>query len=273
MADMDVFYDTHAHIDYPDFQSDFADVLRRAHAAGITKVISIGTDLESSKRAIALAEAHEMIYAVVGWHPSYALDAPADIRQPLREFARHSKVVGLGETGLDFYRLPSAKGGTQADDDYYKRRQTEIFNQHVEVASEVGLNCVIHQRGDCLAETLAQMKPYTGRVRGVFHCFAGDVQAMRSVLAQGSIVSFTGIVTFKNGDNVRETAATTPLDKLMLETDCPYLTPEPNRSRKRCEPADVKAIAEVVAKTKGCSLEELSKATCATAHEFFPKLS
>jgi TatD DNase family protein len=270
---MAVFYDTHAHIDYQDFQPDFADVLQRARAAGITKIISIGTDLESSRRAIALAEEHEMIYAVVGWHPSSALDAPGDIRESLREFARHPKVVALGETGLDFYRLPSAKGGTQADDDHYKRRQTEIFSQHLEVAAEVGLNCVIHQRGDCLPETLAQMKPFVDRVRGVFHCFAGDVQAMGSVVAQGSIVSFTGIVTFKNGDNVRETAAATPLDKLMLETDCPYLTPEPNRRRKRCEPADVKDIAEVVAKAKGCSLEELSKATCATAHEFFPKMT
>jgi TatD DNase family protein len=268
---MPTFFDTHAHIDYPDFQKDFDEVLQRARAAGIEKIISIGTDLESSKRAIALAEQHEMIYAVAGWHPSNALEAPADIRPVLREMAKHPKVVALGETGLDYYRLPSSKGGSECDDDHYKRRQAEIFAQQLEVAAETGLNCVIHQRGDCFADTLEQMKPFMGRVRGVFHCFAGAVAALQAILAQGSIVSFTGIVTFKNGENVREAAAATPLDKLMLETDCPYLAPMPYRG-KRCEPAYVKEISEVVAKTKGCSLEELSEATCATAKGFFKKL-
>jgi TatD DNase family protein len=270
---MATFYDTHAHVDYPDFKEDFAEMLQRARDAGIGKIVSIGTDLESSRRAIALAEQHQMIYAVVGWHPSYVLEAPTDVRQSLRDMAKHPKVVALGETGLDIYRLPSGKGGSAEDDAHYKRRQAELFGQHLEVAAEVGLNCVVHQRGDCLPQTLAQMQPFADRVKGVFHCFAGDLEALRSVLAQGSLVSFTGIVTFKNGENIRETAAATPLDKLMLETDCPYLTPEPNRRRRRCEPADVKDIAAVVASTKGCSLEELSKATCTTAQSFFPKLA
>ena len=270
---MAVFFDTHAHLDYPEFAADFPQLLERAQAAGITRVISIGTDLESSARAIQLAEQHDCIYAVAGWHPSNAHEAPDDIRPALREFAKHPKVVALGETGLDYYRLPSSQGrGTIADDELYKQKQAAIFQQQLEVAAEMGLNCVIHQRGDCFEDTLAMMKPFSGRVRGVFHCFAGDVAAMQRVLAIGSIVSFTGIVTFKNGQNVRDTVAATPLGKFMLETDCPYLAPIPYRG-KRCEPAYVKEIAAMICETKKCSGTELSAATCATANKFFPRMN
>lgn len=268
---MAVFFDTHAHLDYPDFAPDFAQIIERAQAAGITRLISIGTDWESSARAIQLAEQYEGIYAVVGWHPSNAGEAPADIRPTLREFAKHPKVVAIGETGLDYYRLPSTQGQDSAADAPYKQNQARVFQQQLEVAAETGLNCVIHQRGDCFADTLAMLTPCAGRVRGVFHCFAGDVTAMEQVLALGSIVSFTGIVTFKNGQNVRDTVAATPLGKFMLETDCPYLAPIPYRG-KRCEPAYVKEIAEAVAQVKRCGLDELSVATCKTAREFFPKM-
>jgi TatD DNase family protein len=270
---MPVFFDTHAHLDYPDFAPDFAQVLERAQAAGITKMISIGTDLESSARAIKLAEQYDCIFAVVGWHPANALEAPEDIRPQLRALAKHPKVVAIGETGLDYYRLPSSQGqGTLADDERYKQKQALIFQQQLEVAAEAGLNCVIHQRGDCFEDTLRLMQPFVGRVRGVFHCFAGDTAAMQRVLAMDSLVSFTGIVTFKNGQNVRATVAATPLGKFMLETDCPYLAPIPYRG-KRCEPAYVKEIAAMVAQVKGCSLDELSAATCRTAREFFPKFT
>jgi TatD DNase family protein len=269
---MPVFFDTHAHLDYPDFAPDFAQVIDRAQAAGITKLISIGTDWDSSARAIQLADQYPCIYAVVGWHPSNTPNAPGDIRPRLRELAQHPKVVALGETGLDYYRLPSSQGqGTPQDDERYKQKQAAIFQQQLEVAAEVGLNCVIHQRGDCFEDTLRFMQPFVGRVRGVFHCFAGDAEALRRVLEIGSLVSFTGIVTFKNGQNVRDTVAATPLGKFMLETDCPYLAPIPYRG-KRCEPAFVKEITTTVAEVKGCSLEELSAASCQAAYEFFPRL-
>ncbi len=267
------FYDTHAHLDYPDFQADFPQVVERAQAAGITKLISIGTDLESSRRAIQLAERYPGIYAVAGWHPNDALTAPDDLRPTLRELARHPKVVALGETGLDYYRLPSSKNppGSVDEDARVKFRQAEIFQQQLEVAAETGLNVVIHQRGDCLEDTLKIFAPFASKVRGVFHCFASDPATMQRVLALGSIVSFTGILTFKNGQNVRDTLAATPLGKFMLETDCPFLAPVPHRG-KRCEPAYVKEISETAAQVKGCSLEELSRATCECAHRFFPKL-
>jgi TatD DNase family protein len=268
---MAIFFDTHAHLDYPDYANDLPDVIERARAAGITKVISIGTDLESSERAIRLAETFPSIYAAVGWHPSEVLKAPDDIRPALRRLAAHPRVVAIGETGLDYHRLPSKSENAAVDDAQYKERQADLFQQHLEVAAEAGLNCVIHQR-DAFDDTLAQLRPFGARVRGVFHCFGESIDRLNAVLKIGSLVSFTGIVTFKNGQNVRDTVAATPLDQFMLETDCPYLAPVPYRG-KRCEPAYVKEISETVAAVKKCSLDELSAATCRTAQELFKKLA
>jgi TatD DNase family protein len=265
---MAIFYDTHAHLDYPDFAQELPQVIARATAAGITKIVSIGTDVESSRRAIGLAETYPTVFAVAGWHPSEALEAPEDIRPALRELARHPKVVALGETGLDYHHLPSGKsGGTAAEDDRYKLKQAKLFHQHLEVAAELGLNCVIHQR-DAFEDTVAQLEPFAARVKGVFHCFAGDAEAAKRVLALGSLVSFTGILTFKNGQNIRDALAVVPLGSFMLETDSPFLAPAPYRG-KRCEPAYVKEVSETAAHVKACMLEELSRATCATAERFF----
>lgn len=257
------FFDTHAHLDYPDYAADLNDVIARAQSAGISKIISIGTSLESSRRAVKLAERFPNVFAVIGWHPSEASSAPDDLRPALRELAGHSKVTAIGETGLDYHRLPEDESARAE----YKRRQAAIFEQQLEVAAEFGLNCVIHQR-DAFDDTLAQLKPFAQRVRGVFHCFGESADRMKQVLEIGSLVSFTGIVTFKNGQNVRETVAAAPLDKFMLETDCPYLAPVPYRG-KRCEPAYVKEISETVAQVKMCPPDELSAATCRTARDFF----
>lgn len=267
---MATFYDTHAHLDYPDYASDLSEVVARAQAAGVAKMISIGTSFSSSERAIRLAETFPSVYAAVGWHPGEAMKAPTDLRPALCEYARHPKVVAIGEIGLDYHHLPGSQGGSAEDDQHYKQRQAEIFQQQIEVAIEAGLNCIIHQR-DAFEDTLALLKPFAGKVRGVFHCFSENADRMQRVWEIGSLVSFTGIVTFKNGRNVRDTVAATPLDHFMLETDCPYLAPVPYRG-KRCEPAYVKEISEVVARVKGCSLDELSAATCKLAGEFFPRL-
>jgi TatD DNase family protein len=268
---MPVFYDTHAHLDYPDFAADFGEVLARAEAAGIRRLISIGTDESSSRRALDLADRYPNIFAVVGWHPGHVLEAPQDFRPTLRELAQHPKVVALGETGLDFYRLPSKhSGGTPEDDLKYKTRQIELFQQHLEIAAELGLNCVIHQRSS-FDDTLAVLKPFADRVRGVFHCFSETKEALHQILEINSMVSFTGILTFKNGQNVREALAATAEGHFMLETDSPYLAPIPYRG-KRCEPAYVKETAMVAADVRGCSLETLSETTCAAAHRFFKNL-
>ncbi|MGA3180458.1 MAG: TatD family hydrolase [Verrucomicrobiota bacterium] len=262
-----IFYDTHAHLDHPDLAPDLPEIVARAEGAGIVKIICIGTDLESSRRAIAVAEKFPGVFAAVGWHPSYVLQAPPDIRAALRELAAHPKVAAIGETGLDYHRAPKEAGELAT----YKTRQAEIFRQQMEVAAELALNCIIHQR-DAFEDTLTQLRPFAGGLRGVFHCFSERAERLRQVLALGSLVSYTGIVTFKNGANVRETLAATPLDQFMLETDCPYLAPVPYRG-KRCEPAYVAEIARVAAEVKQCPIEELSAATCATARKFFPKLS
>ena len=264
---MEKFYDTHAHLTFPDFAEEIPALIDRAHEVGITRIITIGTDLESSQRATAIAEKFEAVYAVVGWHPNDLAPAPEDVRPALRELCGHPKVVAIGETGIDYFRLPKEEAAAAE----LKVRQGKYFRQQLELAIEVGLNVVVHQRA-ALDATLAIFAEYADLVRGQFHCFVDDAAAMRRVIEQGSVVSFTGIITFKNADEVREAAAAAPMDAVMVETDSPFLAPMPYRG-KRCEPAYTCHTAEKVAEVKGVSLAELSEATCATAHAFFPKLN
>ncbi len=280
--------ETHAHLDYPDFQADFAEMLQRATAAGVDRMITIGTSIASSRRAVELAEAHPNIYAVIGVHPTAEDDGVEDVMAPLRELAASKRVVAIGETGLDYHRLPSAEvakeKGVQVlgrvlqteteqeleariHDGAYKARQASLFEQQLDLAVELGLNVVIHQR-DAWDDTLAMMAPYAGKLRGVFHCFGGTLEQAEEVLALDHLVSFTGIVTFKNGANVREVATRLPIGKFMVETDCPYLAPVPFRGQ-RCEPAHTRLVAESIAEARGIELEQLANWTTATAEGFF----
>ncbi|MCX7721917.1 MAG: TatD family hydrolase [Verrucomicrobiae bacterium] len=265
-------YDTHAHLDFPEFANDLGDVVARARENGVEKIITVGTNLASSKHAVALAERFPWVYAVVGWHPNDADDAPADVKSALRELAAHRKVVALGETGLDYHRLPGSHDGEASLAREQKiRKQKELFKQHLELAAELGLNVVVHQR-DAFEDTLSMLRPFAGRIRAVFHCFGESPARLEQVLALGAFVSFTGIVTFKNAEVVREAVYATPLDRLMIETDCPFLAPVPYRG-KRCEPAHLREIAFAVAQIKGCSIETVSNATCENAEAFFRGLS
>jgi len=280
--------ETHAHLDYPDFAPDFDDVLRRANEAGVTRIITIGTSIESSRRAIELAEKYPNIFAVIGVHPTYAGEAPDDVMTPLRELAKNPRVVALGESGLDYHSLPSKEaakdkkvqvfanalqGETEEQidasiaDGAYKSKQAMLFEQQLDLAVELGLNVVIHQR-DAWDDTLEIMQPYRDKVRGVFHCFGGTREQAEEVIALDHLVSFTGIVTFKNGVSVREVAAQIPLWKFMVETDCPYLAPVPFRG-KRCEPAYTRLVAESIAAARGIPLQEVAEATTETAEKFF----
>lgn len=280
--------ETHAHLDYPDFAPDFDDVLRRANEAGVTRIITIGTSIESSRRAIELAEKYPNIFAVIGVHPTYAGETPDDVMTPLRELAKSPRVVALGESGLDYHSLPSREaakdkkvqvfanalqGETEEQidasiaDGAYKSKQAILFEQQLDLAVELGLNVVIHQR-DAWADTLEIMQPYTDKLRGVFHCFGGTREQAEEVIALDHLVSFTGIVTFKNGASVREVAGQIPLWKFMVETDCPYLAPVPFRG-KRCEPAYTRLVAESIAAARGVPLQEVAEATTETAEKFF----
>jgi TatD DNase family protein len=280
--------DTHAHLDYPDFAGDFDDVLRRATDAGVTRIITIGTSIESSRRAVALAEKYPNISAVIGVHPTAADESSEDVITPLRELAKSARVVAIGETGLDYHSLPSVELSKdrqtqvfskalqtsteeqiEADihDGAYKSKQASLFEQQLDLAAQVGLNVVIHQR-DAWDDTLEIIRPYSDKLRGVFHCFGGTRAQADEVLALGHLVSFTGIVTFKNGASVREIAVQLSLGRFMFETDCPYLAPVPFRG-KRCEPAHTRLVAESIATARGISVEELARATTATAEGFF----
>ena len=280
--------ETHAHLDYPDFAPDFDDVLQRANEAGVTRIITIGTSVESSRRAVDLAEKYPNIFAVIGVHPTYVEESGEDVITPLRELARNPRVVAIGETGLDYHRLPSvelakerktqvfAKALQTSTEDQieagihdgaYKSKQASLFEQQLDLAVELGLNVVIHQR-DAWSDTLEIMKPYTGKLRGVFHCFGGTLEQANEVIDLDHLVSFTGIVTFKNGTAVRDVAAQLPLFKFMVETDCPYLAPVPFRG-KRCEPAYTRIVAETIAAARGISLKDVAEMTTQTAEEFF----
>ncbi len=280
--------DTHAHLDYPDFAPDFEAVLSRATEAGVTRIITIGTSVESSRRAVELAEKYSNVFAVIGVHPTSAEDAPDDVMTPLRELAKSSRVAAIGETGFDYHHLPSAtvarerksqviSGALQAETDdeiesgihdgALKSKQASLFQQQLDLAVELKLNVVIHQR-DAWDDTLEIMREYGRQVSGVFHCFGGTKEQAEEVLALGHLVSFTGIVTFKNGAQVREVAAQLSPDEFMLETDCPYLAPVPFRG-KRCEPAHTRLVAESIATARSVSLQDLARATTATAEGFF----
>lgn len=276
--------DTHAHLDYPDFADDLEGVVQRATEAGVTRIISIGTGLESSRRAIALAERFPNVFAVVGVHPTNVQDEVGDFLPVLRELASHPKVAAIGETGLDYHRLPSENLETsptfaalQAElnedmeaavmDGAYKDAQAEAFRVQLDLAVELGLNVVIHQR-DAWDDTLDILKGYTGKVRGVYHCFGNRPDQAAELIGLGHLVSFTGIVTFKNAALVRESAVSVPADAFMVETDCPYLAPVPHRGG-RCEPAHTRLVAERIALERNCSIEELARDTTRTAEKFF----
>src|SRR5581483_2937080 len=177
------FFDTHAHLGFRDFETELPEFVARANAAGITRIITIGTDGPTNQKAIGIAEKFPGVFAAVGWHPNDLEEAPEDVRPGLRELARHAKVVALGETGLDFYKRQNDTR-TEAQWAAAREKQARAFQQQLELAAELGLGCVIHTR-DSFEATLEQMKPFAGRIRAVFHCFSQSVKAMEQVLELG----------------------------------------------------------------------------------------
>ena len=274
--------DTHAHLTFPDFADDLDGILARAAEAGVTRVVTIGTSVESSRRAVALAEKYANVFAVVGVHPNSAHEATGNFAAELRELARSPRVVAIGEIGLDYHRLPPPERipslelevlGGQGEIlealrvGSIRAAQARVFTQQLELASEIGLNVVIHER-DSWDDAIAILAPFAGRVRAQFHCFGKSLAHAETVLAHGHLVSFTGIVTFKNATVVQETAARLPAGTFMVETDCPYLAPVPFRG-KRCEPAHTRATAEHIAQLRAQPLADLAAETTATAEAFF----
>jgi TatD DNase family protein len=259
-----VLTDSHAHLASKQLANDLPDVVARAKEAGVSRIICIGTTLEDARRVLEIADTYDGVHATVGVHPCDADTVKdASFVEELRGLARHPKVVGVGEIGLDYYHPPP--GSFSLED--WKKHQAFVLHCQLELAAELGLNVVLHNR-ESFEDLAAQVLPWSGKLRGVFHCFTGTGEQALPLIEKGHLVSFTGIVTFKNGQVIQECARAVPDDGFMLETDCPYLAPMPHRG-KRNEPAHVRLTAEFVAGLRGVSLEKLAEQTSTTARLFF----
>lgn len=251
--------DSHAHIQAAEFGSEIAQVIQRAEEAGVEKIIVVGGvgDLASNRAGLELTKTFPRLFATVGMHPHDAKDVNEQDFEELRELTQSSRVVAVGETGLDFYYDHSPR-----------KTQKELFCRFIQMARESRLPIVVHVR-DAFPEAIELLRTHgEGQIRGVIHCFTGDSVAAREFLDLGFYLSFSGIITFKNAQPLREVVRDIPLDRMLIETDSPYLAPVPHRGRRN-EPAFVRFVAEAVAKLKGISIEEVAQATTRNAQDLF----
>jgi TatD DNase family protein len=248
--------DTHCHLTDPKLSSQLDAVIDRARAAGVTRLITIGTDLDDDRAAIALCRGRENVRCVVGIHPKYTQDARVEDVAQLRAMQAEPAVVAMGEMGLDYFHKFADRG-----------HQARIFEAQMAMAAEVGRPVVIHSR-EAIDDTLAVMRGFPG-VRAVFHCFTGTMAEAERIVAAGYWISFTGPVTYKKNDALREVVRIVPADRLMVETDAPYLSPEPMRGHRVNEPALVMHTARKVAEVRGVSIGELDALTTSNAGRFF----
>ncbi len=256
--------DTHAHLDFHQFDADRQVVIERAEAAGVAMIVNVGVDLVSSRRAVSLAEQNEGIFAAVGIHPHDAKRLNGSALAELRNLARNPRVVAVGEIGLDFYRNLSPQDV-----------QHRAFQAQLAWAAKLGKPVIIHDREahdevmKLLADWAAGLggSPLAGRL-GVLHTFSGDLSMAERAIDLGFYISVSGPVTYKNAHRLSEIVRNLPLDRLLVETDCPYLTPHPHRG-KRNEPAHVGLAAEKAAALRGMAFDDLAKATTANAGHLF----
>ena len=251
--------DSHAHIQGKEYAGETAAVIERARAAGVEQIVVVGGagDMSSNVDAVALADSFENIYATVGMHPHDAKDVGSDGLQRLKDLALHPKVVAVGETGLDYYYDHSPRDV-----------QRRVFAQFIHMARATELPIVVHER-DAASEGAELLRSEgEGKLYGVIHCFTGSYEAARAYLDLGFYISFTGIITFKNAEALRDVVRRVPLERILVETDSPYLTPVPHRG-KRNEPAYVRLVAETVANVKGVTLEEVARVTTDNTRQLF----
>lgn len=245
--------DTHAHLNLPGYD-DLEEVILRAKEAGVTRIVVVSIDLKTSREALELSERFPgYIFAAAGIHPHEVKNLEDRDYEELKNLLK--KAVALGEIGLDFAKEYSPR-----------KQQFEHLERQLAIAKELDLPVVLHVR-EAYREIFPVLKKYLP-LKAVFHCFAGGIEEARQVLDLGLYISVTGIVTFPKGDNIREVVRYAPLESLMLETDCPFLTPVPHRG-KRNEPAYVQYVAEKVAEVKGIEVEECARVTTETARAFF----
>jgi TatD DNase family protein len=246
--------DSHAHLDSPKFDGDREAVVERAREAGLVAILNVGGDLASSRAAVALVERYDFVYAAVGVHPHDARTVTPAVLDDLRTLSRHPKVVAIGEIGLDYYRDLSPRSV-----------QRQAFADQLALAAELGLPVVVHSR-EALDDVLAGLRGWEGT--GVLHSYSGGLERLEEVLELGFSIGISGPVTFPKAERLRAVAEAVPLERLLVETDCPYLTPVPYRGRRN-EPAYVRYVAQAVARARGMEAEPLARATADNARHLF----
>jgi TatD DNase family protein len=247
--------DTHCHLDFPEYDTDRDTVIQRAKENNLEYIINVGSDVENSRRAVVLSRKYEMVFATVGCHPHDADGFNDQAYQELEELSRDQKVLAIGEIGLDYYRNLSSP-----------ENQKKVFIKLIQLARSRKLPLVIHSR-QAAEDTLEILKAEQVK-EAIIHCFSGDADFMRQCLELGYYLSFTCNITYKKADNLRQILKIVPLDRICLETDAPYLSPEGYRG-KRNEPWFVKMVAEEIARVKGISFEEVCRVTTENAKKFF----
>ncbi|RRN68246.1 TatD family deoxyribonuclease [Peribacillus simplex] len=252
-----MLFDTHVHVNAEQFNEDLDDVIERAKEAGVNNMVVVGFDQPTIIRAMELIETYDFMYAAIGWHPVDAIDMTEKDLQWIEELSNHPKVVAIGEMGLDYHWDKSPKDV-----------QMEVFRKQIRLAKKVGLPIIIHNR-EATADIVNILKEEAAsEVGGIMHCFSGSAETALECINMNFYISLGGPVTFKNAKKPKEVAAAVPLDRLLIETDCPYLAPHPYRG-KRNEPSYVKLVAEQIAEIKQLTIEEVSQATTENAKKLF----
>jgi TatD DNase family protein len=249
--------DSHAHLQDKDLLPDIAGVLERAGQAGLEKIVCVGYDLKSSQKAVELARSYKQVYAVVGVHPHDAKTYDEPTEKALADLCQDAKVVAIGEIGLDYYRDLSPRD-----------LQQEVFVRQMQLAQRLKKPIVIHDR-DAHEDVLRLIKQHKGgQFGGIMHCYSGHLPLALELIRENFHLSFAGPITFKNNQKTQEVAAKIPLERLLIETDCPYLTPEPHRGQRN-EPANVRYVAGKIAALRGKTVEEIAYLTNRNTHQVF----
>lgn len=252
-----MLFDTHVHLNAEQFEEDLEEVLGRAREVGVERMVVVGFDRPTIEKALQLIETYDELYAAVGWHPVDAVDCTEEDLNWIESLASHPKVVAIGEMGLDYHWEKSPK-----------EIQKEIFRKQIQLAKKVKLPIVIHNR-DATADVVQILKEENAaEVGGIMHCYGGSVETALECIEMNFYISLGGPVTFKNAKKPKEVAEQIPLDKLLIETDCPYLAPHPNRG-KRNEPSYVSLVAEQIAELKGITVAEVAEVTTQNAKKLF----
>lgn len=252
-----MLFDSHAHLNAIQYEEDIVEVIQRARDEKVTHIVVVGFDRDTISKAMELTDQYDMIYAAVGWHPVDAIDMTDEDLNWIKQLASHPKVVAIGEMGLDYYWDKSPKD-----------IQKEVFRKQIQLAKEVKLPIIIHNRDATEDVVRILQEENASEVGGIMHCFTGSLEVAKQCMDMNFYISFGGPVTFKNAKKPKEVVKEIPMDRLLIETDCPYLTPHPFRG-KRNEPSYVKYVAEQIAELRGVTLEEVGTKTSDNARKLF----